>query len=181
MSESLEIDDMGTKSIALALTGVFLLSSAGYCWDNPRSANPAPGAATSQPIGQPHSYSSPGPPSLSRVPNASQRIIPNNDAMPSDAPGWPMYPYPDYHNPFYNGTSPRDLVSGTVDWIVGLPSTMMDSLSNLLDRKVFPQAPATHGANSPNSNAVKPLYVKPETPVTLPPATPYIKDDAKGR
>lgn len=172
---------MGKKSIVLVMVGVFALVSASYAWDTLRPPKNAAGAVKNQSLGQPNSYLSPNQPSLPAVPNASTGNLPMNEAVTSDASGWPVYPYPDYHNPFYSGNSPRDLFSGTLDWIVALPTTVMDKVSNFLDRKVFPQAPATHGARTPNVNGVQPLYVTPEKPASLPPATLYVRDDIKGR
>ncbi len=172
---------MGSKRVALVIIGLFLVSSASYGWDNLRTTNTASGVAPSQSLGRPNAYSAANQPLPPPVPNSPSPASPNNETMPSDASGWPVYPYPEYHNPFYSGTSPRDLFSGTVEWIVGLPSAVMDNLSNFLDRKVFPLAPATHGSKSSNGTGVQPLYVKPEKPETLPPATPYIKDDKTDR
>ncbi len=172
---------MGTKTLALVFVGAVLATSASYGWDNLRPPNTASGAATSQSIAASQSYSSSNPSSAPPVPNAPQGSISSDASMPVDSSGWPVYPYPSYHNPFYSENSARDLFSGTVDWIIGFPSTVMDRVSNFLDRKVFPQTPATHGAGSPNPKAVQPLYVAPEKPATLPPAKPYLRDEAKGR
>jgi hypothetical protein len=64
-----------------------------------------------------------------------------------NSPDWPSYPYPRYHNPYYEGTAARDFVSGTLDWLMCLPSNVFDRFSNFLDGHVFPQAPATHGSS----------------------------------
>jgi len=59
---------------------------------------------------------------------------------------WPYYPYPPYHNPYYEQRmSPRDAITGTIDWLLALPSTLMDRMGNFLDGRVFPQAPAAQG------------------------------------
>jgi hypothetical protein len=181
IEESLENDDMGTKTLALVFVGVVLATSLTYGWDNLRPPRTAAGTAASQSIAAPQSYSSSNQSAAPPVPNTPQGSIPNDVSAPVDASGWPVYPYPSYHNPFYTENAARDLFSGTVDWIIGFPTTVMDRLSNFLDRKVFPQTPATHGARSPNPNGVQPLYVAPEKPATLPPAKPYVRDDAKGR
>ncbi|MGC8907045.1 MAG: hypothetical protein ACP5M0_06335 [Desulfomonilaceae bacterium] len=180
IEESLENDAMGTKTLALVFVGAVLATSVSYGWDNLRPPSTVAGAATPQSIAAPQSYSS-NPSAAPPVPNTPQGSIPNEVSNPVDASGWPVYPYPSYHNPFYSENSARDLFSGTVDWIIGFPTTVMDRLSNFLDRKVFPQTPATHGARSPNPNGVQPLYVAPERPASLPPAKPYVKDEPKGR
>lgn len=171
---------MGTKSIALILIITVVLSSASYGWENLRTGNAAADSTTPHSVGKQWTSS---PNQLSPTPfsGPGQAGVPNYDTMANDASGWPVYPYPSYHNPYYSENSPRDLFSGTVDWIVGFPSTVMDSLSNFLDRKVFPQMPATHGARSANPNTVQPLYVKPEKPAGLPPATPYVSDEGRAR
>jgi len=65
-----------------------------------------------------------------------------------NSPDWPSYPYPRYHNPYYEGAAARDFASGTLDWVMSLPSNVFDRVSNFLDGHVFPQAPATHGSSS---------------------------------
>jgi hypothetical protein len=59
---------------------------------------------------------------------------------------WPYYPYPPYHNPYYEQRmSARDAFSGTIDWLLAFPSSVMDRIGNFLDGRVFPQAPAAQG------------------------------------
>lgn len=63
-----------------------------------------------------------------------------------NSPDWPSYPYPPYHNPYYEGASPRDFFAGTLDWLLSLPSNVFDRFSNFVDGRFFPQTPATQGA-----------------------------------
>ncbi len=93
-------------------------------------------------------------------------------AVPGPSAGqqsqWPHYPYPQYHNPYYREMSPRDAISGTIDWVFALPSHLMDRFSSFLDGNVFPQVPATQGAQG----QPRPQVV-PNTNPPPPPATPY--------
>ena len=60
---------------------------------------------------------------------------------------WPYYPYPPYHNPYYNQRmNARQALSGTIDWFFALPSNLMDRVSGFLDGRIFPQMPASQGA-----------------------------------
>jgi len=85
-----------------------------------------------------------------------------------NSPDWPSYPYTRYHNPYYEGAAAKDFVSGTLDWIMSLPSNMFDRVSNFLDGHVFPQAPATHGS----SGHTQPAPVNGPGQSALPPAVP---------
>lgn len=91
----------------------------------------------------------------------------------SDAGQWPYYPYPQYHNPYYDERimRPRDALSGTIDWLLTLPSNVMDRVSNFLDGTVFPQAPATRGAR-PDSQPLSSPQPGGGTATTPPQAAP---------
>jgi hypothetical protein len=92
------------------------------------------------------------PPPYGSVPPAQSRYqaqsIPPDPATVRDAP--PPYPYPPYHNPYYNGASAGEFLSGTVDWLFNLPSSLIDRVANFMDGNFFPQSPATSGG-SPRS------------------------------
>lgn len=64
--------------------------------------------------------------------------------------GYPQYPYPQYHNPYYSvgSVNAKDLVSYAVDWLFTLPSNIAEQLSNIVDNRFFPQTPATHGGQT---------------------------------
>lgn len=80
---------------------------------------------------------------------------------------WPQYQYPQHNNPFYDGGTPGGMVSETIDWIMALPSNLMDRFSEFMDTRVFPQKPATSGASTPQSgNSNSPA-------AQLPPASAY--------
>ena len=86
----------------------------------------------------------------------------------------PTYPYPPYHNPYYTGRSAGNVLSGLIDWIVGLPTNVMNRFSNFMDEKVFPTAPATHGGSqTPKSNGPNAQQAVPENSPPLPPAGAY--------
>ncbi|MEI8182895.1 MAG: hypothetical protein WCG29_09340 [Desulfomonile sp.] len=92
----------------------------------------------------------------------------------TDATGWPNYPYPQYHNPYYGGISTRDLVSGTLEWLVSLPSTVFDRFSGFVDRNFFPQSPATQGGGTqPQTQTPSGAQTSPGTTGPLPPANVY--------
>lgn len=86
----------------------------------------------------------------------------------------PAYPYPPYHNPYYTGRSAGNVLSGLIDWIVGLPTNVMNRFSNFMDDKVFPTAPATDGGSpAPKSNGSNAQQAVPENAPPLPPAGAY--------
>ncbi len=61
----------------------------------------------------------------------------------------PQYPYSQYHNPYYTGVSGREIFSDAADWIIKLPFSIMDRVSNIVDYRFFPRVPATHGGAAP--------------------------------
>lgn len=172
---------MGTRSIMATLLVLLTVVTPAYVWGEtlPLPSNPplgtlSPGTAPGQPLSQ-QSPSYPVQPS-GQLPTTQPA---GEASLGSDASGWPAYPYPEYHNPYYRGSSPRDIFSGTVDWLVTFPTTLMDRVSNFLDRKVFPQIPAAQGSRSPAPGQVQPLHLVPEKPASLPAAIPYKPADGK--
>ncbi len=81
--------------------------------------------------------------------------------------GLPQYQYPQHNNPFYDGSTPGGMVSDTIDWMVGLPSNLMDRFSEYLDTRFFPQKPATSGAPVTQSGSSS------QNQAPLPPANAY--------
>jgi hypothetical protein len=164
-----------------ALLALLTFVASAYAWENqpPRNnSNPATVSQGNDP-GQPLA---PQPPFNPVGPSGQTPVsTPARDANTgSDATGWPVYPYPQYHNPHYGGSSsPRDVFSGTVDWIIGFPSTLMGRVSNFLDRKVFPQVPAAQGSRPAAPGQVQSLHPVPEKPASLPAAIPYKPGDSK--
>ena len=58
---------------------------------------------------------------------------------------YPQYPYPQYHNPYFDGMSPRAVLSDTLEWFFTLPAHVMGKFSEFMDATAFPQKPATDG------------------------------------
>ncbi len=96
----------------------------------------------------------------------------NATAAGSGNQNWPQYQYPQHNNPFYDGGTPGGMVSDTIDWLVALPSNLMDRFSEFMDTRFFPQKPATSGAQGSQSGAAN------QPPAPLPPANAY---DPNGR
>jgi hypothetical protein len=91
----------------------------------------------------------------------------------SQTPGaqhWPQYQYPQHNNPYYDGGTPGAMVSDTVDWLMALPSNLMDRFSEYMDTKFFPAKPATSGSPAPRQGAANP------SGAPLPPANAYNPD-----
>lgn len=168
---------MGIRSLPAAVVLLLSLVSFAQCQQNtPYSSSPVAGSLPQvQGTTQTPSYN--GTNQGYNGPHDQQGGYPvqNQSLNPgTDATGWPNYPYPQYHNPYYGGVSTRDMVSGTIEWLVTLPSTVMDRFSGFMDRNFFPQSPATQGADSQ-----KQAPTSPGTPAgggtaeSLPPASVY--------
>ncbi len=89
----------------------------------------------------------------------------------------PHYPYPPYNNPYYNGASAGAFLSGTVDWLFNLPSSLMDRVANFMDGNFFPETPATQGGPAQSQVQGEPSLQNDRVPATrtrpLPPASSY--------
>jgi hypothetical protein len=57
------------------------------------------------------------------------------------APPGPQYPYPPYHNPYYTGSSGKDLFSDTIDFFAKMPYAVMHRLSDLVNKRVYKTPP----------------------------------------
>lgn len=141
---------MGIKCmVGIAIT---VLVAAGAAWSQqPPYPVPAPQSVPVpqvRPQGSPYadpptSYGSPGlPPS-----GGYQHRGPAPQAGTNQTQ-WPSYPYPQYHNPYYQGVDPRTAINGTIDWLFSLPAVLMDKVSNVVDRGFFPRQPATSGGST---------------------------------
>lgn len=148
---------MGIKSILGVSLLTLALVAASEAQQSQYPVQP-PGAA---PV--PYASSSPAtpysPPAAGSLPATQPLPQPQSQGGPPPSgvqqSEWPHYPYPQYHNPYYQQMSPRDAISGTIDWVFALPSHIMDRFSNFLDGNFFPQVPATQGAQSqPNTQVV---------------------------
>ncbi len=92
-----------------------------------------------------------------------------------NSPGWPNYAYPEHNNPYYDGSTPGNMVSGAIDWALSFPSTAWEQFSEYLDSRLFPRSPATYGGQSPQVQPVAPQNSNAE-PRNLPPANSYTPD-----
>jgi hypothetical protein len=125
----------------------------------------APAQVQSYPQG-PHAYG-PG----TQTPAYPSQAQPGMGTWNTD--GTPNYPYPAYHNPYYDGTTARNAVTQTVEWVFGLPAMVMDGVSNFLDNSFFPRVPATQGGQPPADASGAPPAQATQPPSSLPQAGPY--------
>lgn len=126
-------------------------------------AQPAPQAPAPPYAGPPQNYWQQYPPAAA-YPNQAG-VAPSQGT----AQGGPTYPYPPYNNPYYDGTSARDVLNGTIEWLVGLPGQAIDSVSNFIDARFFPVQPATSGGQPQQA----PPPAAPQTQAPLPSAGTY--------
>jgi hypothetical protein len=164
---------MRIKSVPVVFLLVLSMISLAQAWNSsPAPATPAgsspnvtyPTVQPYAPPAQSHDAAYPPPAGYQGQPTAPDPAM--------SAQGDPAYPYPPYHNPYYDGDiSPRNFLSGTIEWVFSLPSTALDSVSNFLDNNFFPRAPATSGGSSQSQpQALYPQQGSPGTPLPLPPA-----------
>jgi hypothetical protein len=134
---------LGVSIVVLAMVSISL----GQNWQGQspglqQGAAPLPQGAG--PSNQSYATTAPGygnpPPSPGGY--QAQQISPDQGTG-REAPS--PYPYPPYHNPYYNGASAGEFLSGTVDWLFNLPSSLIDRVANFMDGNFFPQSPATSG------------------------------------
>jgi hypothetical protein len=168
---------MSLKSMVGISLLILTVPAASSAWQPPPAARqpgvlPPPRSvpAPEQSVpGVPREYP-PGAPSTGPVYQVPQAQGYSNGSQP----GYPQYPYPPYHNPYFGGYSARNFVSNAIDWIITLPSNVFDRFSNYLDGTIFPRAPATHGKSSvqPGTSAPsRPRRMPSDEP--LPPASVY--------
>ncbi|MGO9567147.1 MAG: hypothetical protein ACLP5H_06370 [Desulfomonilaceae bacterium] len=151
----------------------------GQSWQGqPQSLQPgvSPVPQGAPPVDQSYVPTPPGYGSLPQPPSRYQaQPIPADQGTVSDAP--PPYQYPPYHNPYYNGASAGEFLSGTVDWLFSLPSGLIDRVANFMDGNFFPQSPATHGGPAQSEVQGGPSFRDSPAPVqSLPPAAVYQPD-----
>lgn len=163
---------MRVKGILTVTLLVLFVVSMADGWQN-QPAVTGPGVTTAQPTMPPPvpPYSSGQQPYGQPYPPAA--AYPNQPgAAPSAgaAQDGPTYPYPPYHNPYYDGTSARNFVNGSIEWLFGLPGQAIDTVSNFIDNRFFPQQPATSGG-FPQPVPAPPV---PANQTPLPPASTYV-------
>jgi len=163
---------LGVSIVVLMTVSVAL----GQTWQGqPQSLQPGISAPPQGALSrdQPYVATQPGYGSLPQPPSRYQtQPIPQDPGTGRDAT--PPYQYPPYHNPYYNGTSAGEFLSGTVDWLFSLPSSLIDRAANFMDGNFFPQTPATHGGPAQSEVQVGPSFRDSQGPVQpLPPAAVY--------
>jgi hypothetical protein len=96
--------------------------------------------------------------------------------------GYPTYPYPPYHNPYFEGRVQPSFITRTLDWLFSVHTGVMDRVADYVDGKFFPRAPATSGRPGPPNQAdpgpagspnVVPPSVPPPEPGQVRPLNPY--------
>jgi hypothetical protein len=155
---------------------VMVSSSLGQSWQG-QSPGLQPGMAPTPqgaaPAGQPYATTTPGYGSQPQSPSRYEaQSIPPDQGTGREAPS--PYPYPPYHNPYYNGASAGQFLSGTVDWLFSLPSSLIDRVANFMDGNFFPQSPATSGG-TPQSEVQRAPATQESQRIeqSLPPAAVY--------
>jgi hypothetical protein len=122
--------------------------SGSHAWQNP-AGNPSPQVPSAAVGVPPYAGSQVGAPAVSqhanRPPVGYQPPYTQSQDGTSAQAGEPNYPYPPYHNPYYEGPPTRNLLTDAVEWIVAVPSNVMGNFCDFLDRRVFPNVPATSG------------------------------------
>ena len=103
------------------------------------------------------------------------QVQPLQPQSQSSAPGWPNYAYPEYNNPYYDGSSPGKMVSGAIDWALSFPSSVWDQFSGYLDSKLFPKV-AGHVWGQISSGSACSSAESGREPPNLPPANSYTPD-----
>ncbi len=163
---------LGVSIVVLAMVSI----SQGQSWQGqPPAMQPA---IVPLPQGAPPAAQSydPAPPGYGSMPQSAGRYqaqqIPPDPGTGRNAA--PSYPYPAYHNPYYNGASAGEFLSGTVDWLFSLPSSVIDRVANFMDGNFFPQSPATYGG-PPQSEVQGPPAAQETQRIeqSLPPAAVY--------
>jgi hypothetical protein len=133
------------------------------------------GVGSYSPSGAQQPSFTPGPGSISPAAATTPNAVgaPQSEQSQNSAV-YPNYPYPQYNNPYYDGGSPGNMVSGAIDWALSFPSSAWDRLSEFLDNKVFPRAAATYGG-APQVQTVAPGAAA-QQPQSLPQANSYNPD-----
>ncbi len=130
---------------------VIMLWSTAYGWDTQTLAPGVTSYSAQNPAsvsGQTGSGALPG----SSVPAWSQSNLPSQaqqNLHRVDDGETPYYPYPRYHNPYYDESSEGNMLSGIVDRILRFPSNAVQGFSNFMGSKFFPAVPAAHGGSQP--------------------------------
>jgi hypothetical protein len=158
---------MKLESFLSILFVTLVVVASSHAWQNPAGTAGQRGPAA--PTGIPPQV---GPqvgiqgvsPHANRPPEGYQPPMAQPQEAQNAQDGWPHYPYPQYHNPYYEGSPNPNLLTYAVDWVLAVPSNAIEHFCNFLDRRVFPKMPATHGGNqqsaapeSPTDRVPQPL------------------------
>jgi len=124
---------------------VLTCTSFSYGWQSQPSGTP-PGNTSPAPAPPSVAQQYQGVPQYGGAPQPPPQYDPQQSVGGAQDP-YPQYPYPQYHNPYYtgNGTTARDMLTHTMDWLFSLPLNLADRVSDFVDNRFFPQTPATHG------------------------------------
>ena len=154
---------MKFKGIIAVLLAILAIASAAWAWqtgDPQAGGSPTWNRAQTQQL--PPLGGQPGYGGTSPIPPVYQ----GRQYEPPNQAGYPRYPYPRYHNPYYDGAPTGNFASSAVDWLLSFPSNLLNHVSNYLDGTFFPQAPATSGQGAVRSPV-------PGSRAPLPPASGY--------
>ncbi|MBI5250365.1 MAG: hypothetical protein HY912_12795 [Desulfomonile tiedjei] len=135
---------MKLKGAIWTILLTLLAAASSHAWQNPAGTSALPGPSSVErvpPQAGPQGVS----PYVNRPPVGYQPPLVQPQDTTNTQDGWPSYPYPQHHNPYYEGQRTRNLLTDAVDWIMAVPSNVMGNFCDFLDRRVFPQVPATHG------------------------------------
>jgi hypothetical protein len=84
---------------------------------------------------------------------------------PEPPDGYPYYPYPEHHNPYYDESGSMNLVYEAFDRLMEAPLALMNRWAQPRPPARFPRAPATSGGRSgpglPAQRFPNPFYVPP--------------------
>jgi hypothetical protein len=168
---------MRIGSLLVVLLVLLALHAPAHAWRYPPLAPSPPAASPTADAARPSTAVmpavQPGPPVQVAPPSAAppalaERPGPTKEQAPATVGDFPSYPYPAFHNPFYQGPSTRNVLSEAVDWIRDLPSNAAGTVRGIWERSPFPRAPATHGASQ------KPQATPPDAGTRI--STPPVPD-----
>ncbi len=161
----------GIVAILALMVGTVGVAAA---WQRP-SAGPPPAAPqmTQAQAYPPSPSGQPTPEGWPATPPAGQPYAGPENQSPT-APGFPQYPYPQHHNPYFNDTPAGGFFSGAMDWLLSFPQTFLDRATNYIDGTFFPQTPATHGQSGQSGGKADPLAESASQRQPLPPAQRYV-------
>lgn len=155
---------------ALGTSFLFLtMASASWTWQTTSTA-PQPGGAVVPRRVEAPAPSQVGPQRGNAFDSSRSSVYPEERGRMYSAPtrpDFPQYPYPRYHNPYFDGADAKNFFSNVFDWVFRLPSNLVNRFSDYVDTTFFPPTPATHG------RSVQPARPSQRRPGSLPPAARF--------